>query len=72
MRIMIAHDDIQLRRLIDAIAAIDARPETKRRRMTALRDALEIERKSLLRADPQLRRARSAVGQPGPALRPVV
>jgi hypothetical protein len=69
MRVLIAHDNIQLRRIVSAIAAIEARPPADRRRMAVLHAALESEKTELLRADPRLRQRLWPVARPEPAVR---
>jgi hypothetical protein len=50
MRVLIARDDGQLRRLGSAIAAFNARPQAERDRLGALIAALEVERSEILRS----------------------
>jgi hypothetical protein len=69
MRALIAHDDIQLRRIVSAIAGIEALPPADRRRMTVLHAALQSEKTELLRANPRLRQRLSPIERPEPALR---
>lgn len=72
MRALIAHDDNQLRRIVSAIAGIEALPPADRHRMTALYDALQSEKTELLRANPRLRQRLAPIGRPERALRAAV
>jgi hypothetical protein len=49
MRVLIVHDDGQLRRIESSIAAIEARLPPERHRLSGLLAALEAERQELLR-----------------------
>jgi hypothetical protein len=50
MRVLIARDDGQLRKLESSIAALNARPQAERDRRGALIAALEAERSEILRS----------------------
>jgi hypothetical protein len=50
MKVLIARDDEQLRKLESTIAAFNARPQEERDRLGALIAALEQERSEILRS----------------------
>ena len=51
MRVLIVHDDGQLRRIENAIAAIEARLPAERNRMDLLLAALKAEKREVLRCN---------------------
>jgi hypothetical protein len=61
MRVLIVHDDGQLRRIESAIAAIEARLPPERNRATSLLAALEAEKQELLRHNTRRQRPKLAM-----------
>jgi hypothetical protein len=58
MRVLIVHDDGDLRRIDRAIAEFEGRPAGERLRRSCLLQALHEERAELLRCNPALRSLR--------------
>lgn len=57
MRSLLDLDKVQFMRIDQAIASIEAQPETERRKKTSLLQALESEKQELMRSNPAIRLA---------------
>ncbi len=57
MRSLLDLDKVQLGRIEQTLAALDARPAAERERKISLRRALESERQELVRCNPTIRLA---------------
>lgn len=69
MKALICHDDVQLRRIESAIAAIESAFPCDRQNKLALLRALEVERASLLQYTQRARAATHRAAQPKPRKR---